>query len=154
VANLALAAVPNRNVLIKSFPMKTNEAVKEGSAVVLDANGEVTVCGADPALIAGFALHGAGSGTSAVLEIDIYSGDILVALAYPGSTFWLGASAQLAVDDVGVEYGIVADASGPWVVDLTETTNTRVRIEQIDLTRYSQGLAEVSVLTANRQFAD
>lgn len=155
MAALVYPAIPNKSVQIRSYPMKTNEAIVEGSCVLIDASGLATVAGADPALIAGFALHGAGTGTSAILEVDIYAGDQLVALAYPGSTFWLGASAQLAVTDVGVQYGINKDATtGIWYVDLTDTTTTRVTIEKVDLTRFAQGLAEVSVMAANRQFGN
>jgi hypothetical protein len=137
----ALAARPNLRKTIRSYPLADAAAFLEGAAVLLTA-GEVDEAGADPAAILGFALHDAGA--------DPDPGEILVALALEGATFVLqGTSAPVAADE-GVEYGLVKDGDGIWVVDKTETVNTRVFVEKVFEDREE---FEVRVLAANRQLS-
>jgi hypothetical protein len=135
----AFAAYPNIRKVVRRYPLASGASFLEGAFVVLAA-GEVDECGADPAAILGTALHDSGA--------DPDTGDMLVALATPESTFVLqGTSAPVAADE-GVEYGIAKDGDGIWVVDKTETVNTRVVVEKVYVDREQ---FEVRVLAANSQ---
>lgn len=126
---------------IREYPLPTAAAYVEGAAVVL-TSAEAAECGADPALILGFAMHDAGALPNATR--------VLVSLAQAKTTFLGQGSRAPLVSDVGVAYGIAKDADGIWHVDCTDTTATRVRIEKVDLSR---GFFEFIVLAANRQLA-
>lgn len=133
-------AYPNLRQVIRPYPLASSAAFVEGAVVLLTA-GEVDEAGADPAAILGFALHDAGA--------DPDPTEVLVAIATAESTFVLqGTSAPVAADE-GVEYGLVKDSSGVWVVDKTDTVNTRVVVEKVYIDREQ---FEVRVLAANRQF--
>lgn len=137
----AFAAYPNIRKVIRRYPLATGASFLEG-ALVVAAAGEVDECGADPAAILGVALHDAGA--------DPDTAEVLVALATGESTFVMqGSSAPVAADE-GVEYGVAKDGDGIWIVDKTETVNTRVVVEKVYLDREQ---FEVRVLAANRQIS-
>ena len=114
-----LACVPNKNVQIRQYPLKTGETFVTGDAVMLHTDGTVKACAANPTAILGFAL----SDYSGALDVDIYGGDVPVAVAEPGSTFILKASGAVTDANVGVNYGITI-TSGSTAVNLGEESNT------------------------------
>lgn len=133
------AAFPNVGREIREYSLAAAQDFPEGAAVVL-ASGLCQECGADPALVLGFALHAAGA--------DPNTSKVLVALARGQSTFWIaGTTAPLAAH-VGGAYGLAVDGDGDWVLDISDTTATRARVVDIDTTR---NLFEISILAANRQ---
>jgi len=140
---MALPAVPNKNTQIRRYPIASGETPEEGGLVYLVA-GEITVCGADPSLIAGFYM----SILTADMDFDPYEGDGLIALAYSGSTFLLSGSSNPAAANIGEDYGVAYDGNEVAYVDLTDTTNVVFNVEAIDTTRQ---LFEVSVLSSVRQ---
>lgn len=140
---MALPAIPNKNVQIRRYPIASGETPEEGGLVYLVA-GEITVCGADPALIAGIYM----SVLTADMDFDPYEGDGLVALAYSGSTFLMSGTSNPTAANIGEDYGVSYDANERVQVDITDTTAVRVNVEAIDTTR---NLFEVSFLSANRQ---
>lgn len=131
---------PNTGRFIRRYPLAAAQTFKEGAAVVLDANGDVTECGADPALILGFAAHDAGA--------DPDTTQCLVYVAKPDSTFVMMCTSDPVQADEGDSYGVVKDGDAIWLVDRTDTTNLRVKVEKVYLDRKQ---AEVSVLQATRQ---
>ena len=50
------------------------------------------------------------------------------------STHWYGmmGTRDPVSGDVGTEYGLVKSASGHWIVDITDTSNTRVEVAAVD----------------------
>lgn len=126
---------------IRERDLKAAETFKRGALVYMDANEEITECGADPAVILGMALHDA-----AVLPKE---DKILVAECIEGLRFWMDGDNAPVAGDVGVSYGVVKDGD-IWTVDGTETTTTRVQVVDVDLDR---NLYLVTVLVANRQLA-
>jgi len=140
-----LPAIPNEGRIVRRYPLASGETPLEGGAVYL-VTGEITVCGADPATILGFAAHD----YPGALEIDPYNGDMLVYVAGPDSTFWMQASTTPTdYSYVGTAYGVAHEATTEVTyVDITDTTNTCVTVEDVDLTR---GLVLVSILDSVRQ---
>ncbi len=128
---------------VEQFPLHAAQTFKLGAAVYLDATPDVNECGDDPATILGFA-------TEPATKDPESSAVVLVAKCEEGRRFWMSGSSNPAATDVNLTYGIDSDADGIWVVDKTETTNTRVYVHQVDLTR---NLFLVSVLEAYRQTA-
>jgi hypothetical protein len=132
----------NTNERIRHYGLPGGAAYVEGAAVVL-ASGLAAECGANPALIAGFAMHDAGA-------LPVTS-TMAVSVAMPDTTFFGEGNRAPLVTDIGAEYGLTKDGDGIWYVDTTKVTavtNTRVRIETVDLTR---NLYEFKVIVANRQ---
>lgn len=136
---MRFAAYPNIGQRIRQYPIATGETFIEGALVLLNA-GEIEECGADPALIAGVALHDAGA--------DPDTSSVLVALASSEGTFVLQGSSAPVAADVGVEYGVAKDADGIWYVDKTDVVATRVVVEKVYLDREQ---FEVKILRANIQ---
>lgn len=133
------AAFPNVGREIREYAIATGQDFPEGAAVVL-ANGEIEECGADPVSILGFALHESG--------VDPDPTIVLVAIAKSKSTFWIAGTRVPLASDEGKEYGLAVDGDGDWVLDLTETVNTRAAVVSVDTTR---NLYEISILPDNRQ---
>lgn len=121
---------------------------KVGAAVVLDAQKEVTECGADPASIYGFALTRVDAGVSKDPQDTT---KVLVMKAIEGEKFCMQASSDpVEATHRNNSYGLIKDADGIWTVDFTDTTNTRVFVHRVYVDRK---MVEVSVLEANRQIA-
>jgi hypothetical protein len=138
---MKIQAFRNKGGGVMEYPLAGGAAYIEGAAVVL-TGGNAVECGADPAKILGFAAHDAGAMPNTT--------KILVEVARPGGTFFMAGSRAPLETDKGVAYGIAKDGDGVWHVDATDTVNTRVMVEDVDLVR---GLWEVSVLDANRQLS-
>ncbi len=141
---------------IVSRPYKTGEAIIRGSVCVLDANGDLTLCGADPAEVTGIAAEGAGTrpGYDAANSPTVVTGrkQELSLLEANGDTIFAGVSAAGTAPTkahVDNQYGIAKDANGDWGVDLTDTTNKVVEIVDIDIDR---GLFFFKILETVRTF--
>ena len=141
-----LPAVCEEGRTVRRYPLASGQSPLEGAAVYL-VTGEVTICGADPSVVMGFMLH---DSPGSVLEIDPYNGDVLVAVAKPGSTFWVeGSTAPADYSAVGGTYGAAHEATTEVTyLDLTETTANVFVVEDVDLVR---GLYLCSILAATRQ---
>lgn len=133
-------AYPNLGRHIRKYPLAAGASFLEGALVLLDANGDVAECGADPALILGVALHDAGA--------DPHVSEMLVAVARADSTFVFQGSADPVQADEGDAYGVVKDGDGIWTLDKGEAVNTRLRIEKVYIDRKQY---ECVILAANRQ---
>lgn len=140
---MALPCTPNKNRQLRRYTMKVGETPVEGGIVLLDGSGLATVAGADPALIAGFF----SSPDPASLSFDPYPLDVLIWLAYPGSTFWMEGSSNPVVADIGVKYDIGVSTEVA-IVNKASVAAVRVFVEDIDT---DWNLFEVSVLATNRQ---
>lgn len=102
----------------------TNEPFGVGDLVYVDVADLMLAkrCGADPSLIAGIS---EGDSTIAPtltengrMPIRILNSRMVVAMASATTFAW--------TTHVGVAYGIARDASGHWLVDTADTSNTRV----------------------------
>jgi hypothetical protein len=114
-----------------AFQEKVSQTYVRGALVVLDANGQLTECGADPALIMGVAV---GNGLNQAVNIDPRQ---LVELAHPGVLFRGYAdlpagegTGVLALTDRGLAHGVAKAAVAPavWFVDTTDVTADRVTV--------------------------
>lgn len=125
---------------------KTSEAIIAGSPVVFDANGELTLCGADPSVVDGIALEAAGStpGYNLANDSDVVTvtgrvQEIAIAIANRFTRFSsrmedgsgnIVTPTQTHIDE---EYGITKDSAGEWYVDTSKTgASARVRIVDFD----------------------
>lgn len=121
------------------------QTYKQGALVVLDGSKNVTECGADPASIYGVANGPAGKHPEGATQTTISE-------AWNGQKFWMQfvtATPTRAAQE-NKAFGVVKDADGIWLIDDTDTVNTRVYVHYVHENR-AMGL--VSVLQANRQAA-
>jgi hypothetical protein len=136
-------AFPNECTDTREFAEDASATYTIGACVMLAADEEVEECGADPAAILGVALHDAGT--------HPMPGRCLVAVASSEhQTYFFSGTRDPLLTDRNQKYGLVKDADNNWVVDLTDTTATRVYVKDVDLTR---ALYHVTILEANRQSA-
>jgi len=122
-------------------PLATGETFLAGAFVTLNGSDEAEeVTGSDPTDLYGIAAENA--------EDVVEAGYVLVH-HFDQSTYiaMQGTRTPLA-SDIDVDYGIVKDADDVYVVDLTDTTNTRVTVCDVSLTRE---LYFVKVLSAHIQ---
>lgn len=130
------------------LPVDAAASFKVGAAVVLDAEKELTECGADPALIFGFSLTEVVAGVSKDPQ-DTTKATVLKMLE--GEKVWMQCSSDpVEATHRNNAYGIAKDADGIWYVDFTELVETRVYVHRVDVDRK---MVEVSVLEAYRQLA-
>lgn len=99
-----------------------SETFVKGNLVVLDGDGMLAECGADPVSIIGVAAQDA-SGTENT-KIGVWR-------AEPGVVFSAICSTTTAQTQVGAKYG-TADSSSVWKVDIAETGTPSVFVESID----------------------
>lgn len=142
-----MAKIPGMPAVAKHdfmrLPTAANQTFELGALVVLDASKNVTECGADPASIYGMALEPAGKDPEGAYTI--------VAPAFEGQFFWMQCSSDPSIaNNQNKTYGVAKDADGIWHVDLSDTTNTRVYVHQVD---EDTKRVRVSVLEANRQIS-
>lgn len=110
----------------KRYTLKSGETFKKGDFVTLDANEDVLeVSGADPSSILGIAAEDAAN----VVE----SGWVMVEIATTDTVFRMQGSSAPSEDNVNQNYGIVEDGDGVYTVDLTDTSNTRVYVIDVDV---------------------
>lgn len=142
----AIASAGHRDA--EWLPVDAAASFKVGAAVVLDAQKELTECGADPALIYGFALTEVTAGVSKDPQ-DTTKAHVIKMIE--GEKVWMQCSSDPAeATHRNNVYGIAKDADGIWYVDFTDVVNTRVYVHRVDVDRK---MVEVSVLDANRQIA-
>lgn len=119
---------PYRNVRLASFPEAASQTFVVGDILILqttaDKGNQVKKAAADPTsgTVVGIAQE-AATGTE--------NSPILVAVLDQQGEFWLRVADTQAYDndDVGDEYGVVADATyGIWRLDRTETTAKVFRV--------------------------
>lgn len=90
------------------------------------ADDTIDECGADPALILGFAKQNVAAG---VIEQDLRADHkVIVEVISPDVEYGMPTNADLAESHIGGSYGLVKLASGNWAVDLSDTTAKRFRI--------------------------
>lgn len=129
--------------VIRAMKYKTGEALIIGSLSVTDANGEQTLCGADPAVVRGVCLQAAGSNPgyevandSLVVSRTGVQQTISIAIADREAEFsghmYDGATLQTpAQTHIGEQYGVVKLASGVWVIDHADTVAVVLEITDI-----------------------
>lgn len=137
-----LPGTPNKNRQLRRYGLTAAQTPVDGQGVLL-ASGLVSVIGVDPAAMLGFATAVEPDS----LTFDPYNGDVLVWVAYPGSTFWLKGTSNPVVANIGVQYGITDD-TGVAQVDITDTSNLVLVVEDIDT---DWQMFEVSILASVRQ---
>lgn len=130
------------NVLTQLY--KTGETFKIGALLVLDANGELTECAADPTLVTGVAAQGAGTNpgydaanspatfTGRVQGVSYYNADkttVFSMRAVNGGTDPVTPTQTM----VGESYGALKDADGIWTLDIAETSVKVFDIVGIDI---------------------
>lgn len=128
---------------IRTYPALAGQVIVLGSLVLLDANGLLTLGGADPASILGVALNPQGRtpgfdvGHSPVLINGLPQAD-LVSVALASTTEFMGQMTNAGAI-VTPTQAMVADAfgvvntAGVWTIDQTETVNTRLTITDVDI---------------------
>jgi hypothetical protein len=118
---------------------------KAGELVYYDtADAKVKRCGADPALILGIA-----EVVSEDARVLTPNGKIPIRVLMPGAVLGLcSATTPVEVTHRGNDYGIVRLASGNWAIDISETTNKRVHVIDVDVTR---GIFFCKPMAANLQ---
>ncbi len=140
---MKITATPHDPPEVIQLPYLDGSTFLDGAPVVFStAAGTVSEAGADPASILGFTLSPAGG--------EVEEGTTLIARAVNQHRFWFQCGSDPVAADEGKSYGLVKDADGVWLVDRTETVNTRVQVHQVDLIRK---MLLVSVLAANVQVA-
>ena len=124
-------------------PVATDQTIVRGDLVYLNGASYATICGSDPALIYGVAAETAPHETAdGVYKVAVWR-------IHPGVRFSATCSTTTAVTQQGVQYGVVT-TSGATTVDITDTTNDRVLVEQLDprdVTGTSGGRLIVTFLT-------
>lgn len=108
-----------------TYPIADSETFLAGAVVLRDSDGNIAECGADPAVIAGIALHSVADANPADTFGTVVS---RVPVATANQEFRGTLEGTFAAADVGAKYGLVLDATGYWTVDKSETSNTRVQI--------------------------
>ena len=140
----AARTVGNGVPAIQAFIADSAATFLRGAAVVVDTDGELIECGADPAKIAGFALAGAGTapGYQAANNPTVITGrqnDVSVALGDANTVFSCrgvnGGTDPVtpALTNIGESYGILKDANGIWTLDIAETTSKSFTIVDVDI---------------------
>lgn len=135
---MAWKVIPNLNRKVVELPVAAAATFKAGAFVVL-SSGEIVACATDAVLGTGVAITPA-DGADTFQEGGVRQFDtayVLVAIAGPGRTFLMketNGDAPVATD-LGVSYGIVLEADGTYTIDSAETTNTLVKVVNIDTDR-------------------
>ncbi len=122
---------------VQSMAYTTGQTFKTGAVLIFTAAGEVSEGGADPTPIVGVSLEAAGSkpGWDAANSPTVFTGrvqEVSVAKA-DRSTIWSGrGTSDPALTNIDEQYGIVK-VGNDWIVDITDTTNLRIEIVDVDL---------------------
>lgn len=111
-------------------PLAAAQAFLSGSLVLVDANGAVAECGADPASIAGVSLAPCGADTSGfniLAKKEFPLGNMQFIPLTTDQMFIANYVGTLPAAD-GASYGVVKDTDNFWKVDFSDTTNLRVKL--------------------------
>lgn len=103
---------------------------KFGALVLIDANGDIAECGANPASIAGVSLSDVGPETSGFVKLgqDGYPlGKTQVVLAQDHKRFLVNYEGNLPAA-LGGDYDVIKSAAGDWHVNFASQAAARVRL--------------------------
>lgn len=131
---------------IQRINYTAGQAFKFGALVVIDANGSVVECGANPPQITGVALQPAATGpgfdVSDSSKTNVYTGRaaaVSVAIADDEQEF-SARGVNGATDPVtplqthiGQQYGVIKDANGIWAIDISNQLSPVVQITDIQV---------------------
>src|SRR5687768_13676427 len=114
---------------VQQFPLAAAQSFRAGDFLTMNGSGAAQeVAGADPTPLLGLAAEDAAD----VVEtgfVNVYVFDDSWEFAIYSS------GAAPAAANKGVSYGILEDANGVYNVDFTDTVNTRVRVNDVDIQR-------------------
>lgn len=128
---------------VQCMAYATGQVFKAQALVVLNANGEIVECGADPVAVLGIALNGAGTGpgydlpnSSVTTVVTGRVQEVSVLIANDTDEYY-ARGVNGATDPVlplqthiGEQYG-VAKVGNDWVIDFAEVTVKSVEITDI-----------------------
>lgn len=145
--------IRNESYRYVTYPLADSQTFKKGAAVLLNTDGKVEECGADPALILGFATADAADYAWEDDTFGTVAPSVPVALATGVFRGTLEGTYD-ADGHISVDFGVVKDATGYWTVDETDESNVRVLLIGVD-----DGVVDgdvnvpctFTVLPANRQ---
>lgn len=151
---------PRYTARTRTFRVDASQTVLVGSLMVLSADSDegnrVKVAGADPTTdrgVVGIAAQAITTGASPTA-----ADKVVIWLAEQGTEFvaHVQASETLDNDDIGVEFGLVIDATnGIMRVDTSETTAKLVRVlELLDAHGDTEGRVAVSFIAPERLYGD
>lgn len=122
----------------------TGQTFKRGALLIIDANGFVKECAANPTAVAGIALADASSapGYNAANSPTVITGQANI-VSYGVAnmqTVWSMRGVNGGTDpttpvlaDIGDQYGALKDANGIWTLDFSNTTQKVFTIVDIDV---------------------
>jgi hypothetical protein len=152
---------PYRNVRVRRFPVAVSQTILVGDPIILstttDLGQRVAKAGTDPATdrsFIGFACEAITTTSTYVAATD----KVLVWLATQEAEFLVHCENAAAIDndDIGVEYGIVADATNLiYRLDRSETSAKIFRVlELVDAHGDVNGRLVVHVIAPERLYHD
>lgn len=130
--------------IVDRYELNDGETFKKGDPVKKDGSDKIVeVSGSDPTPLLGFAAEDAASAIEPGYVV-VYTAD--------NEEVWFAMNGSRAPvsGDIGQNYGIAEDSDGIWHVDATDTSNPRVEVMDIDVSRE---LWLVKILSAHRQSA-
>ena len=132
-----------------------------GAAVLIDTDGEIIECSADPTVILGFtaAANLSAPGYDAANSPTVITGRQNEVVVYLGESTNIFACRGVnggtdpvtpATTNIGESYGILKDANGVWTLDLAETTVKSMTVVEIDV---DQKIFYVKMVASRYQLA-
>lgn len=115
-----LPLFPDQGLVIE-YPEKASATFAKNDLVAL-TSGQIDIAGADPTKILGIALKAKTGTTDSLIPVYVIR---------PGDVFVMKSSSTTAQSNEGVSYGIVT-STGALTVDVSDTTNTRVNVINLD----------------------
>lgn len=117
---------------------------RTGAILILGADGELEEGGTDPTAIVGVALEPANSSPGYEMghnpSVITWRAQEVSYTTANRSTIFAGRGVNGGTDPVtptqtqiGENFGLTKDATNTWVIDISDTSNTRVRIVDIDV---------------------
>jgi hypothetical protein len=137
----AFIAHHQRDPLVVPYTVDAAATFVAGALVFLNtSDNEIEECGADPANILGIALMPASAKT-------LYDGKVLVAVLDPDMVIGMASATTPADSHLTDAYGVVKGTTH-WLVDTSETSNTRIHVIKVDATN---GIFFVKFMAATLQ---
>lgn len=152
---------PYRNVRMRQFPVKVSQTILVGDPIILDTTTDkgnrVAKAGTDPTTdraVVGFAAEA----ITTTATFNAATDKVNVWVATQDAEFLVHCEDAAAIDndDIGVEYGIVADATNSiYRLDRSDTTNKVFRVlELVDVHGDVNGRLIASVIAPERLYGD
>lgn len=140
VANAGTGGAP----ITRTYIGDASATFIRGAAVLIDTDGEIIECSADPAVILGFtaAANLSAPGYDAANSPTVITGrqnDVVVYLGEPTNVFACRAvngstdPVTPALTNIGESYGIKKDANGVWTLDIAEVTSKSFTVVDVDI---------------------